>query len=79
MDLESEQGVGTTVRIWLPVAPAVEPLATLEGQGPVRSERGASVLVIDDDPLIRRTMADLLALDGHEATRTPRSEPDVQE
>ncbi|MCH8186145.1 MAG: response regulator [Chloroflexi bacterium] len=68
MELESEQGVGTTVRIWLPVAPAAGPPATLEGQGPVGSERGASVLVIDDDPLIRRTMADLLALDGHEAT-----------
>ena len=48
--------------------PAAEPLATVDGPGPVASEHGASVLVIDDDPLIRRTMADLLALDGHEAT-----------
>ncbi len=31
-------------------------------------EQGASVLVVDDDPLIRRTMADLLALDGHRTT-----------
>ena len=68
MELESEQGVGTTVRIWLPVAPVAEPLATVDGRGPVPSEHGASVLVIDDDPLIRKTMADLLALDGHEAT-----------
>ena len=68
MELQSEQGVGTTVRIWLPVAPVAEPLATVDGRGPVPSEHGASVLVIDDDPLIRKTMADLLALDGHEAT-----------
>ena len=68
MQLESEQGVGTTVRIWLPVVPVVEPLPINDGRGPVASEHGASVLVIDDDPLIRETMADLLALDGHEAT-----------
>ena len=68
MELESEQGAGTTVRIWLPVAPVAEPLATVDGRGPVASEQGASVLVIDDDPLIRETMADLLALDGHETT-----------
>ena len=49
-------------------APVAEPLATVDGRGPVASQRVASVLVIDDDPLIRRTMADLLALDGHEAT-----------
>jgi CheY-like chemotaxis protein len=49
-------------------SPAAEPLAIVDEQGPVRSEHGASVLVIDDDPLIRRTMADLLALDGHQAT-----------
>ncbi len=67
MELESKQGVGTTVRIWLPVARVGEPIPTVDG-GPVAWQRGASVLVIDDDPVIRKTMADLLALDGHEAT-----------
>ena len=48
--------------------PTAEPLAAVDGRGPVASAQGASVLVIDDDPLIRRTMADLLALDGHRTT-----------
>ena len=49
-------------------APAAEPVANVDGRGPVASEHGTSVLIIDDDPLIRKTMADLLALDGYGAT-----------
>ena len=66
--VESEERVGTTVRISLPIAPfAAQPdePATHYVSEP---SKAADILVIEDDPLLRETMANILSLGGHKAT-----------
>jgi len=69
LDVSSEPGSGTTVRVNFPVARAAAsaPEATPAAGQPTSADepRPLRVLVIDDDPLIRDTLADTLDLDGH--------------
>ncbi|MGI4950121.1 MAG: ATP-binding protein [Janthinobacterium lividum] len=60
LTLASEPGVGTTVELWLPTTP--EPAS---GPGEQRGEaldarRDATVLLVDDDDLVRSATADML-------------------
>jgi CheY-like chemotaxis protein len=64
LDLWSVAGEGTTVSIRLPAAPraaepAHEPVVAIGAIPPLR------ILVVDDEPLVRRLLADYLAIDGH--------------
>jgi signal transduction histidine kinase/CHASE3 domain sensor protein/CheY-like chemotaxis protein len=65
LDIESEVGRGTTVRLYFPVA-------GLEGiERPrlaVRGPRAMHVLLIDDDPLLLRSLSEVLTGDGHTVT-----------
>ena len=65
VDIESEVGRGTTVRLSLP-ASAVDPVADSREVDRPGTTTGARVLVVDDDPGIRETLRDMLAGDGHE-------------
>ena len=59
VEVESEEGRGTTVTFWLPV----------DGPGGAPSpERVGSILVIDDEPDVRELVADVLAWRGHSVT-----------
>lgn len=66
LELESTLGVGTAAHIWLPVdertAPEVETSAPLF---PSACESGLSILLVDDDDLVRSAMAEMLADLGH--------------
>ena len=68
IEVESEIGVGTTVRVSLPVAPISEKTQPVPAQVEIGARATASVLVIEDEPLIRETMADVLALEGYKVT-----------
>ena len=63
LDIESQTGKGTTVRL------SFAPLAQLPGQAPtdqpmpIGPER---ILIIDDDPILLRSLRDALESDGHE-------------
>ncbi|HEX2924472.1 MAG TPA: ATP-binding protein, partial [Chloroflexota bacterium] len=61
IDLESEEGKGTTFSVYLPAhRPAIKEVET------TRLESGnESVLVVDDDPIQRQVMAELLAALGY--------------
>jgi PAS domain S-box-containing protein len=63
LDIESQPGKGTTVRLSF-AAPAKLPVASAEGPpvtvGPQR------ILIVDDDPLLLRSLRDALESDGHE-------------
>jgi PAS domain S-box-containing protein len=64
LDLASEIGVGTVATLWLPMAsgpaPRIEPAAGVSA--PIRP---ATILVVDDDPLIAMSTVDMLEDLGH--------------
>lgn len=65
IQVESELGQGTTVRLVfpLPTTGAVPARSRLEESTPL--DRPLHVLVIDDEPLLRELMKELLQSDGH--------------
>src|SRR6185369_16940609 len=64
LELKSALGKGTTAILWMPIAnerPAMEPTDKPEG----RSTRTATILVVDDDPLVAMSTVDMLEDLGH--------------
>ena len=64
LDLASEIGVGTAATLWLPMAtgPAAKIAPVAGASAPVRA---ATILVVDDDPLIAMSTVDMLEDLGH--------------
>jgi PAS domain S-box-containing protein len=65
LEIESEPGKGTLVRMTFAIAPAASSTtSTLQRQsaGPMR------ILIIDDDPLLLKSLRDTLEVDGHDVT-----------
>ncbi len=69
-EIHSRPGQGTRIRVTLPVVPGEprggqvpEPPA---GHGP--PAEACRILLVDDDPLVRRTIPEMLALQGHRVT-----------
>jgi PAS domain S-box-containing protein len=64
LELDSEVGKGTTATLWLPQA--IKPAADIEViAGPASFTRPATILVVDDDPLIATSTVDMLEDLGH--------------
>lgn len=64
VDIGSEPGKGTNVDLWLPVA-VTAPEVEQENVDAAVSERGSTVLLVDDDPLIATSAVDMLEDIGH--------------
>lgn len=64
LDLTSEPGRGTKAVLWLPVSDAA-PVADRPVPVAVASTRTATILVVDDDPLIAMSATDMLEDLGH--------------
>jgi signal transduction histidine kinase/ActR/RegA family two-component response regulator len=65
IDIDSIVGRGTTVRLTFPVtatAPAAAPTLPAPGSAPAARLR---ILVVDDDPLLLKSLCDTLDADGH--------------
>ncbi len=65
LEIESEPGKGTTVRLWFPSKKAAMETATIGKVPPMR------LLVIDDEPFVREMVASLLQRDGHWVVTAP--------
>jgi PAS domain S-box-containing protein len=63
LDIESAPGQGTTVRLSFPAAALST--APADAVAAVAAPRRLRVLVVDDDPLVLRSLRDLLEKDGH--------------
>jgi CheY-like chemotaxis protein len=66
LDLKSTPGSGTTAEIWLPVA--TEPVAAEDSEPPVLIEasRHATILLVDDEELVRIGTGEMLSDLGYE-------------
>ena len=60
LSLESAPGEGTTVKIWLPLSDA-DPAAPASATDPALGPHSGTVLLVDDEPLVRASTADMLA------------------
>jgi PAS domain S-box-containing protein len=67
LELTSAPGKGTTVTLWLPVALEAEPEASTGERVAESADNSvsATILVVDDDPLIAMSTADMLEDLGH--------------
>ena len=65
LQLESEVGKGTTATLWLPVASSPASTASQPGSESAASGRVATILVVDDDPLISGSAVNMLEDLGH--------------
>jgi signal transduction histidine kinase/ActR/RegA family two-component response regulator len=63
IDIRSVPGLGTCVQLSFNATHSVE--ATPEPQ-PVAAPRGLRILLVDDDPVLLRSLRDILEQDGHE-------------
>ena len=88
LNLTSSPGAGTTAEIWLPRATEAASAEDLETRAPVRAPRQATILLVDDEELVRIGTAEMLvdlgykvvdANSGAEALRLLRmgDEPDL--
>ena len=68
LEIESAPGAGTTVRLSFPVAaPSASPTEPAAAIAPLRRLR---LLLVDDDPLVLRSLRDILEKDGHVVVTT---------
>jgi PAS domain S-box-containing protein len=65
IDVESEVGKGSRFTLWFPVTSAPDS-AEKKAASPQAKPPGKKVLVVDDEPVIRRTVCRMLEAAGHE-------------
>ena len=63
IDIETEPGNGSTFRLLFPVRPTVQKDAGEQTGNPIQSLR---ILCIDDEPLLRELIKEMLVRDGHD-------------
>jgi PAS domain S-box-containing protein len=60
MTIDSRRGVGTTVKLWLPVASAIAP-SSEPVDGAVEVAASGTALLVDDEELVRASTSDMLS------------------
>jgi CheY-like chemotaxis protein len=62
IDIDSKPGVGTTIRLGFAAANAS---ATVPAEPEAQAPTGLAILLVDDDPILLRSLREILELDGH--------------
>jgi len=76
----SEQGVGTTVEIWLRAAGSAAAVAALARPSvAVTRQRGACILVVEDDAYVRQSVVESLEVLGHTVAQAADGEAGLRE
>ncbi len=66
IEVESEPGRGTTIRLVLPAHANVPPMEGLASTDDCRAAQARSILLVDDDRAIREVLAEALRRQGHQ-------------
>lgn len=66
LNLRSRPGKGTTAEIWLPVSGRTADPLTLQETREPQSARRTTILLVDDEELVRKATADMLRELGHD-------------
>jgi two-component system cell cycle sensor histidine kinase/response regulator CckA len=66
LQVDSAAGSGATFTIWLPLADAPEEAAPAPGKEPRANRRQGRVLIVDDEPMVRRIVIRTLELEGYQ-------------
>ncbi|MDA1194288.1 MAG: response regulator [Planctomycetota bacterium] len=69
--VESQLDVGTTFRVYLPVAAAPAAGAEIQPQPPSHPPRRARILLAEDEDLVRALLRKILEEEGHEVIEAP--------
>ncbi len=67
LEIASELGKGTTLRLIFPVSESAQD-ATVQAPALQMPPQRLSILLVDDDPLILKSLRDILEADGHRVT-----------
>ncbi len=73
LTIRSRPGVGTSVELWLPVA-SHQPLEEALIRSPARLSTAGTVLLVDDDELVRASTAEMLQELGYRVTEANSAE-----
>ncbi|HKU90704.1 MAG TPA: PAS domain S-box protein [Steroidobacteraceae bacterium] len=76
LEIDSELGKGTTMRLIFPAAPTGVSLRAQELSTPAPPMR---ILLIDDDPLVLRSLRDALELEGHDVVTSEGGQAGIDE
>jgi len=77
IDVDTAPGKGTTFSVVLPAAPPVG-VASQPGRAAPASTAGRRVLVIDDEPLLRRVLGNMLTPEGYEVVEAASGRAGVE-
>jgi PAS domain S-box-containing protein len=72
IDIETEEGKGTTVTIELPVPPELKEIA--EKEVPIKEVKCTNILVIEDEEMVRVIIEQLLTQSGHNVFKASSGE-----
>jgi nitrogen-specific signal transduction histidine kinase/CheY-like chemotaxis protein len=74
LTIESRPNVGTKVDIWLPVSETRAETAHVSPDMPLQAAAAGRVLLVDDEPLVRRSTADMLSDLGYDVVEAESGE-----
>ncbi len=79
IEIQSEPGIGTCVKMRFPALSPASPEASEVGADPEPAAHGLKVMVVDDDELIQSSMAMLLETLGHAVSSAQSGEAALQQ